>query len=170
MMKSKPSEVPFRPKQQLPAEIAQDILSAVRHQFYPDSTPKQWAQDSVFIRREFVLYFAAWLDKRGVTLKPLRFKQVLLERLNEIKAHGATDRIKYFPGYLKHVLQQHLWHHGDDYYQEGKNLRALTESALATLPAPTVDPIRVMAEARRDLLQAKRKKPEVKSNEQLDLW
>ena len=159
-------EKPFRPKQQLPAEIVQDILSAIRNQFYPDATPKQWAQDSVFIRREFVLYFASWLDKKGVTLKPGRFKQILLERLNEIKAHGATDKIKYFPGYLKHVLQTHLRHHGDDYYQEGKNLRALTESALATLPEPTIDPIRVMAEARRDLLISKkaakqRKSPDV---------
>jgi hypothetical protein len=46
----------MRPKQQLPAEIVGDILGAIRGQFYPDATPKQWAQDSVFIRREFVLY------------------------------------------------------------------------------------------------------------------
>jgi DNA-binding FrmR family transcriptional regulator len=77
--------------------------------------------------------FASWLNKKGVTLKPERYKQILLERLNEIKIHGQTQAIKYFPGYLKHVLQTHLKHHGQDYYDEGKALRALTENALSTL-------------------------------------
>lgn len=167
-----------RPKQNIPAEIMGDIMNAIRGQFYPDATAKQWMQESAFIRREFVLYLASWLDKRGVTLKPARYKQILLERLNEIKTHGATDRIKYFPGYLKHVLQQHLKHHGEEYYNEGKNLRALTENALlaAGVNNPnrtaTPDPIRVLAEARRDLLTAKKpaKKSGQKNGSQLSLF
>jgi hypothetical protein len=163
-----------RPKQQLPAEILGDLMGVIRRQFYPDATAKQWLQESNFIRREFVLYLAAWLDKRGVTLPPLRYKQILLERLNEIKQHGATDRIKYFPGYLKHVLQQHLKHHGEEYYQEGKNVRALAENALVAVGkigtgGEHLDPIRVMAEARRDLLAARKKKAPRAARGQLDL-
>jgi hypothetical protein len=160
---------PTRPKQQLPGEIVADIMSAIRGQFYPDATPKQWMQEGTFIKREFVLYFAAWLDKKGVTLKPERYKQILLERLNEIKIHGKTEAIKYFPGYLKHSLQQHLKFHGEDYYNEGKNLRAQLENTLSKLPGPTVDPVRVMAEARNDLLKSK-KKPSKITAKQLPLF
>jgi hypothetical protein len=156
------------------SEILGDILGAIRRQFYPDATAKQWGQESAFIRREFVLYLATWLDKRGVTLKPERYKEILLERLNEVKRHGATDRIKYFPGYLKHVLQEHLKHHGEEYYQEGKNLRALAENTLVALGVvgprnERPDPIRVMAEARHDLLKARKLKPRPSKPSQLDL-
>jgi hypothetical protein len=159
-----------RPKQQLPAEIVADLMGAIRGQFYPDATAKQWLQESVFIRREFVLYLASWLNKRGVTLKPERYKQILLERLNEIKQHGKTDAIKYFPGYLKHVLQQHLKFHGNDYYEEGKDLRAKIENTLSKIPAPTVDPVRVMAEARNDLLKAKKSRTGKQTGSQLSLF
>jgi hypothetical protein len=163
-----------RPKQQLPGEIVADLMGAIRGQFYPDATAKQWLQESVFIRREFVLYLASWLNKRGVTLKPERYKQILLERLNEIKQHGATDRIKYFPGYLKHVLQQHLKHHGEEYYAEGKALRALTDNLLVGLRstvAHELDPVRVLAEARNDLLKARQthRKQKAKSPSQMPL-
>jgi hypothetical protein len=49
-------------------------------------------QDSVFIRREFVLYFASWLNKKGVTLKPERYKQILLERLQ--RNEKSTAKLK----------------------------------------------------------------------------
>lgn len=174
-------------------EIVSDVQTAIRNQFYPDSfcssqpstlnlqpstrghAAPGWHADQHFIKREFTLYLATWLDKRGVTLKPERYKALLLGVLNEIKTHGATDLIKYWPGYLKHVLQEHLKHHGEEIYQEAKSLRTITEnsllaigdrlSAISTAP----DPIRVLAEARRDLLTQKRtKRPSKKQPSQLE--
>jgi hypothetical protein len=178
-----------RPKQHLPADIVGDIQHAIRSQFYPDSflsvssvascSKSPWFSDQNFIKREFTLYLATWLDKRGVTLKPERYKALLLGLLNEIKAHGKTDAIKYWPGYLKHVLQQHLKHHGEDIYQEAKSLRTLAENTLLNISKlgganaaaePTLDPIAVMAAARRDLLLQKRtKRPSKTKTTQLDL-
>jgi hypothetical protein len=186
-----------RPKQALPVEIVSDLLTAIRNQFYPDSLAPQssilnhqssiraatgWHADQHFIKREFCLYLASWLDKRGVTLKPDRYKALLLGLLNEIKTHGNTAAVKYWPGYLKHVLQQHLKHHGEDIYHEAKSLRTIAENSLLALGTlnesrtagpgcgTAVDPIRVMAEARRDLLQNKRsKRPSKTPEKQLDL-
>lgn len=171
MKKRPPSN---RPKQQLPTEIVGDIQHSIRNQFYGDAFEK-WPKDQHFIKREFTLYLATWLDKRGVTLKPDRYKALLLGLLNEIKIHGKTDAIKYWPGYLKHVLQEHLKHHGEDLYTEAKSLRSLAENTLLALGSAGVspawpDPITVMAAARRDLLQAKRaKKPSKSQPKQLDL-
>jgi hypothetical protein len=171
-----------RPKQAVPVDIVTDLQTAIRNQFYADARDR-WMKDQHFIKREFTLYLATWLDKRGVTLRPDRYKTLLLDLLNDIKTHGNTSAIQYFPGYLKHVLQQHLKHHGEDLYHEAKSLRTLAENTLLSLTggtssasptsAPTLDPVRVMAEARRDLLQlhkARRTKHPSKSTQnQLDL-
>jgi hypothetical protein len=171
-----------RPKQALPVDIVTDLLTAIRNQFYADSR-EQFLKDQHFIKREFTLYLASWLDKRGVTLKPDRYKALLLGLLNEIKTHGNTAAVKYWPGYLKHVLQEHLKHHGEDIYQEAKSLRTLAENSLLSLShlnggasaaaEPTLDPVRALAEARRDLLQmnkAKRaKRPSKSPPDQLSL-
>jgi hypothetical protein len=172
-----------RPKQHLPVDIVTDLLTAIRNQFYADSRD-QFLKDQHFIKREFCLYLASWLDKRGVTLKPDRYKALLLGLLNEIKTHGNTAAVKYWPGYLKHVLQQHLKHHGEDIYQEAKSLRTLAENSLLSLShlngganaaaEPTLDPVRALAEARRDLLTLKRQKKLKTSGQdgqsQLDLF
>lgn len=165
-----------RPKQSVPAEIVQDLMRAIQNQFYPDSfcdkkAAKQWGQDSNFIRLRVVLWPASWLNKRGVTLKPIRYKQIILEVLNEIKAHGQTGVIKYWPGYLAKCIQERFKYRSEEIYQEGKNLRALTENTLASLGSINhsgPDPIRVLAEARNDLLKTK-KKPSKQAPKQLDL-
>lgn len=167
-----------RPKQPIPSEIVNDLQGAIRNQFYGDAF-ERWPKDQHFIKREFTLYLATWLDKRGVTLKPERYKALLLGLLNEIKTHGKTEAIKYWPGYLKLVLQNHLKHHGEDIYQEAKSLRTLAENTLLSLGSACVsrapsgvspDPIAVMAAARRDLLTQKRaKRPSKSATKQLDL-
>lgn len=93
-MKSKPS-TSDRPKQELPSEIIGDLLGVIRRQFYGDAEPTQWLKDQTFIKREVVTWPAAWLNKRGVTLPPARYKAILLDIFDGIKTHGATGAVKY---------------------------------------------------------------------------
>lgn len=151
---------PHRPKQQLPQEIVSDLMAAIRGPFYGDATPKQWAQDYHFIRDRVVLWPATWLDKRGITLKPERYKAIILEVLQDIKHHGNTGQIGYWPAYLAKCVQERFKHQSEAIYEEGKNLRAQMENVLTGLSSSARphehDPIRVLAEARRDLLAAKK--------------
>lgn len=167
-----------RPKQQLPSEILADLMSAIRSSFYPDSLGqdkaafKRWSQDQRFLHTRVVLWPASWLNKRGVTLKPERYKQIIMGVLNEVKTHGKTEAVKFWPGYLAHCIQQHFKHNSEAIYEEGKNLRAQLEQALSTAGAARSqgpDPITVMAEARRDLLLSARGKTGKKSTRQLPL-
>lgn len=154
-----------RPRQNVPAEIVQDLMSVIRNQFYPDTlcagSGKQWFQDQQFLKVRVVLWPAAWLTSRGVTLKPERYKQILFDIFNAIKRHGATDAVKYWPGYLAKCVQDHFRHHEDEIYYEAKALRSQVERALATAQTAVAshpDPIARLAEIQHLLISTTRKR------------
>lgn len=159
-------------KPSIPSEIVSDLMSAIRARFYPEAAAKKWAQDYHFIKDRVILWPATWLDKRGVTLKPERYQQIILEVLAEIKQHGDTGNIGYWPAYLAKCVQERFKHQSDAIYEEGKALRTQLENALTIAGGARseIDPIRAMAEARRDLLKQKQAKriPKPK-NDQLTL-
>jgi hypothetical protein len=152
-----------RSKQEVGAEIVNDLLASVRNQFYADAPAKQWFQDRKFILRSVVLWPASWLNKRGVTLPPERYKSILLEIFQDIKRKGNTGAVTYWPGYLMHCVQEHFKHHGDDYYTEGKSLRSAVERSLMAFgrldqAAGQPDPVRQMAHA-RSIIQPQKRRP-----------
>ena len=177
-MKKRPAKPSARPaqKQQLPTELVGDLLGAIRHQFYTEN-PAAWFKDQRFILDRVILWPATWLDGRGITLPALRYKELILEVLQEIKQHGNTGKIAYWPAYLAKCVQERFKHRSDHIYEEGKALRNLTENTLLSLSNfqsqqiinnQSVDPIRALAAARRDLLaQNRAKRPSKKEPQQL---
>ena len=150
-----------RPAQETPAEIVADLMGAIRGQFYADLPEQKWWQDQRLIKSWVVLWPARWLEQRGVTLRPERYKEIVLGILDTIKRHGATASVEYWPRYLAKCLQDHFKHHGDEYYEEGKALRAVVESALARAQraqAAQPDPVRVLAEAGQVLATTTRRR------------
>jgi hypothetical protein len=156
-----------RPKQAIPAQILADLMAVIRNQFYPDAlaggdAAKQWFQDQQFLKVRVVLWPAAWLNKRGVSLQPDRYQQILLDIFKEIKRHGATGAVKFWPGYLAKCVQDHFRHHEDEIYEEGKVLRIHLERAMATAQAAAgasqPDPVDRLAEFQRMLSSTARKR------------
>jgi len=144
-----------RRQQETPKEVIDDLLGAVRSQFYGEISERRWFQDRDLILRNVVLYFAHWLNERGVTLPTTDYKRIVLDVLQTIKRHGNTSQIKYLPAYLAHCLQTHLRHHGEEYYEAAKRLRHITHhvidgiAKLAENRGP--DPISVMADLRSSI-------------------
>jgi hypothetical protein len=159
-----------RPRQTVAVEIRNDLLNAIRNQFYQDAPADQFHKDKAFLLKNVVLWPAGYLDSRGVTLPPARYKAIVLDVINGIKQHGQTEVVKFWPGYLMRCVQSHFRIHGEDYYNEGKALRASLDKILKKAPQiPTADPIRVMAEARRDLLRAAKTRQKARSDTQMSL-
>lgn len=139
-----------RPKQELPGEIIDDLMGAIRNSFYPGDD--RWFKDQQFIRFHVVTWPAAWLNAKGVTLPPLRYKEIILDVLQGIKQHGKTEVVQYWPGYLKHCLQTHFKIHKQKIYEEAKAIRNQVEHALLACQRSiqaTHDPIEVIALARQ---------------------
>ena len=72
---------------------------------------------------------AVWLERRGLFCSPRRYRTLVEERLDAIRAHGESARYgAYFPAYLLKCLQDFFLRHGDDLYVELKHVRNALES------------------------------------------
>jgi hypothetical protein len=142
----------------------EDLLRNIRGQFYGDLPEKRYHQDRTVLVMA-VTWGANWLKERGVSWTTDRYFQTLRDLLLEIKRHGATAEIRWFPGYLLKCVQDHFAHNSDTYCDEGKKAlhaweRALgkaTASAQADAARQDEQKIEVLAQAYRVL--AVRRKP-----------
>lgn len=166
----------FRParsplKQPTSPELLEELLRFIQTKFYP-SDPIGFAKDKPRLLSWVVFEFAKWLTSREVTLPPHRFLAIMRDTiLMDAVRHGNTGNIAYRPAWLRAVVQRHLAHHGEEYYEEGKAIRTIADRALwaatrAAQPAP--DPIRELAQAAR-LLKAPKRVKKQPVNAQLTL-
>lgn len=158
-----------RERQETPSELVADLMGAVRGQFYGDLPARRWFQDQHLIKRWVVLWPAAWLDSRGVTLPAGRYKEILLGIFHTIKGHGDTARVEFWPRYLATCVQSHFRVRGEDYYNEGKSLRLAIDRAVgrAAMPAQApLDPVRILAETARVVAAGQRRKKPSKPTSQ----
>jgi hypothetical protein len=148
-----------RPKQQTPAEVVQFLMNFVRTSFYQDFQERWFPQQREV--QKVVTWPAAWLNSRGVTLPPERYKAILVEMVTTIKHHGETGSVKYWPRYLLHCFQEHFKHHGEDYYDEGKAIRTRLEGIVGLLQRSTEarrpDTVEALAQVHKALQTGKRK-------------
>lgn len=164
-----------RPKQDLPGDLVDSLLASIGELYYParKTTPaerKRWAIDQHWYRQRVILWAAAWLNNRAVTLLTVRFKQILLDKLTEIRRFAPAE-VQNWPRYITKCIQDHFAHNGETIYEEGKTLRAQLETTLGKLPpagASAPDPIRVLALAHQ-LTKPKPKKL-AKNDSQPDLF
>ena len=113
------------------SDLITNYLHRIRRQFYPDDEKGFFQQRTVLI--DALTTPARWLDERGVRIPERRLCEILDEILKGIMNFGATGEIQYFCRYFLYAVQQHMKHQGDRYYEEGKSLRAITNTALEVL-------------------------------------
>ena len=111
--------------------LVKNYLHRLRQQFYPDDEKGFFQQRTVLI--DAITTPARWLDERGVRLPERRLCQILDEIIKGIQHFGATGEIKFFCRYFLFAVQEHMNHQGDRYYEEGKSLRFITDTAMDNL-------------------------------------
>lgn len=129
-----------RPKIGLSKQFMIDMTTMIRGQFCPDWDNRNWNMHLWLVQRA-VIYPATWLNKRGIFVAPERYRELLLELLQEVKVKGGE--IKFPPGYLLKCVQDHMRFNADRYNSEGKAARDRLAKLLGTFPT---------AEARPDFL------------------
>lgn len=157
--------------QPTPDDLVSSLLDFIQRKFY-EGHPVSFAKDRPRLLKWVVLWPAGWLNSKGVTLPPDRYHQILTTVLLDALRFGRqAEKITYLPAYLKMVLQSHFRHHGEDYYEEAKRIRAVVEHTILvarTVPSATPDPIRELAHAAR-LLKPQKRSPKPPFKAQLPL-
>lgn len=109
-----------------------ELLHDVRLRFYA-THPAAFQRD----RRRLIYALtwpALWLERRGLFCSPQRYRTLVVERLDAIRAHGEPIRYgAYFPTYLLKCLQDFLDRHGDELHRELKHLRNALDVVVCSL-------------------------------------
>lgn len=158
-----------RPKQPTSQELLDSILDFLQRKFY-EGDPISFRKDRSRLLAWVALWPASWLNKKGVSLPADRYREIFFQVFLEAKANG-TEKITYRPAWLRHVIQTHFAHHGDEIYEQAKSVRNLVEHAvlIAGKAAPSApDPVRELAQA-STLLKARKPAPKRAVKDQLTL-
>ena len=111
--------------------LVKNFLHRLRTQFYPDNEKGFYQQRSMLISA--ITTPARWLEERGVRLPEKRIEEILVGILRGIMHHGDTGKIGFFCAYFAKSVQDHMKHHGEEYYEEGKRLRGILDTAVEHL-------------------------------------
>lgn len=131
------------------AEVIESALTEVRRLFYADM--QKFAQDREFLVRVLTVP-AKWLHERGASMPASWHARILGLILADAKAHQAGPA-RFFPGWLLKVVQEHMQHQGDRYYQAAKGTRHLAGKVVRGVSRETQavaeDATRLLVEAHR---------------------
>src|SRR5579872_3818331 len=89
-------------KQPTPQELLDGLLDFVQRKFYSDH-PLAFTKDRPRLLKWVVLWPAAWLNKRGVTLPADRYREIFMAVFMDGLRFGDTGNITYFPAYLAKI-------------------------------------------------------------------
>jgi hypothetical protein len=83
-------------KQPTPQELLDDLLGFLQRKFY-QGQPVAFAKDRRRLLDWVVLWPAAWLDERGVTLPAARYREIFMSVFMDGLRFGNTENITYLP-------------------------------------------------------------------------
>ena len=142
-----------------PDALIQELMQRFRLLLYQGKPNKVWYSQQMMIKKA-LLYPASWLEKRKVEIPAERYKAILAT----IAANGNLSQVTWVSRYVLHCVQQHMEHHGDEYYREGVAIRNRVNLAMTAIErtrrgADSTVPILAQADK---LLQMGKRKAKVK--------
>lgn len=159
-----------RRQQPTPVELRDSLMDFLERKFYQGHRI-EFVKDRPRLLSWVVLWPAKWLQEHGVTIPAERYREIFMNVFMDGLRFGHTENITYLPAWLAKVIQSHFACHGDEIYDEGKNLRAVVDRTLLVVGkqvSQAPDPVRELAQAAR-LLKPKRTPATVSQPKQLNL-
>jgi hypothetical protein len=107
-------------------------LDAIRKEFFAGKTDKQFFQERNMLEQA-ICYPAKWLDERGSMMRSTDYAEILATVLGTIREHGRKKRIERVSAYLLHCVEEHMRHHGEDYYYAAKSISSGVADAMQSI-------------------------------------
>lgn len=106
------------------AEFTAEQLAVIRREFFAGYSDKRfWQERGLLVQA--ITFPASWLNERGVKMPAAKYRAILGTVISTIKRHGNRAKIERFSAYLLHSVQEHMRHHGEEYYYAAKDARSL---------------------------------------------
>jgi hypothetical protein len=109
-------------KMKAPDELIGELLQRYRLVLYQGKPDKVWYAQQQMVKKA-LLYPAAWLGKRQVEIPAERYRAIMEGILATMAANGNLGQVTWVSRYVLHCVQQHMEHHGEEYYCEGVAIR-----------------------------------------------
>jgi hypothetical protein len=127
-----------------PDALVAELMQLVRSRLY-DGKDRQWFPQQEMVKQAMT-YPAHWLSKRQVPLSHARYKAIMVDVIETMARRGNLEKVTFISRYVLHCVQEHMKHHGDKYYAEGKSIRnrvsvVMTEVEKAKIGADSTVPV-----------------------------
>jgi hypothetical protein len=103
------------------ARFIEDQLRKIRREFYPRA---RWGEKRFYQDRPMLIqaitWPARWMNDRGVKALPSVYRGILSTVIETIKLHGNRAEVRRFSLYFFKSVQEHMNHHGEEYYYQAK--------------------------------------------------
>lgn len=117
------------------AKFVEEMLTRIRREFFPRCDAKHFCQERPTLI-EAITWPATWMKMkdRCVNLSVSDYRRMIGIVIETIKRHGNQVKFRRFSLYFFKAVQEHMNHHGDQYYYAAK-VRPIS----VILPAVTRD-------------------------------
>jgi hypothetical protein len=112
------------------ARFVEEMLRLIRREFFAKHTDKRFFQERTTLI-EAITWPARCMNILGARLPASGYRRILGTVIDAIKRHGNRAKIQRFSVYFLHSVEEHMKHHGDEYYYASKAARPIG----AILPA-----------------------------------
>ena len=119
------------------AEFVEEMLRLIRSTFFAGLTEKQFFQEQNLLCQA-ICYPAQWLNNRGAAATASLYRRVLRTVIETIVRNGNRSKIERFSAYFFHCVQEHMKHHGEEYYAAAKAARSAADLLPAVLRRASV--------------------------------
>lgn len=100
-------------------QFLEEMLRLLRREFFAGRTDKEFFQERAMLIRA-ITQPADYINKRGARLPASEYRKILGTVIAAVKRHGKWKTMHRFSAYLVVVVQNHMAHHGDEYYDLAK--------------------------------------------------
>jgi hypothetical protein len=109
-----------------PARFIDEMLRAIRAEFFAGHTDKRFFQERADLI-DAVTWPARWMNERGVKAPASLYRRIIQTVIDTIRRKGNRAKIRRFSMYFLHCVQEHMKHHGDEYYYQAKAARPIAD-------------------------------------------
>jgi hypothetical protein len=117
------------------ADFTTEQLALIWKMFFAKTPERQFFQERDFLRQA-ISYPAAHLRERyGVSATDSLYRRIIKTVIDTIVLKGNRAKIQRFSVYFLHCVQEHMKHHGEEYYDAAKTARSAADLLPAALRA-----------------------------------